>query len=103
MTDDRVISETSGLRGMALIQDEARRLPDAPGVYRMLGEGGEALYVGKAKSLKKRVTHYAQGRLFGEAMEAGKLLAILAAQSHGAAVPHHALLCAPTRRNTAAS
>ena len=62
MTDDRVISETSGLRGMALIQDEARRLPDAPGVYRMLGEGGEALYVGKAKSLKKRVTHYAQGR-----------------------------------------
>ena len=62
MTDDRVISETSGLHGMALIQDEARRLPDAPGVYRMLGEGGEALYVGKAKSLKKRVTHYAQGR-----------------------------------------
>jgi excinuclease ABC subunit C len=62
MSDDRVISETSGLRGMALIQDEARRLPDAPGVYRMIGEGGEALYVGKAKSLKKRVTHYAQGR-----------------------------------------
>ena len=62
MTEDRVISETSGLHGMALIQDEARRLPDAPGVYRMLGEGGEALYVGKAKSLKKRVTHYAQGR-----------------------------------------
>jgi len=47
---------------MALIQDEVKRLPDAPGVYRMLGEGGEALYVGKAKSLKKRVTHYAQGR-----------------------------------------
>ena len=47
---------------MALIQDEVKRLPDAPGVYRMLGEAGEALYVGKAKSLKKRVTHYAQGR-----------------------------------------
>ena len=59
---ERVIAEGSGLHGMALIQDEARRLPDAPGVYRMLGEGGEALYVGKAKSLKKRVTHYAQGR-----------------------------------------
>ena len=62
MSDDRVISDGSGLHGMALIQDEAWRLPDAPGVYRMLGEDGEALYVGKAKSLKKRVTHYAQGR-----------------------------------------
>jgi excinuclease ABC subunit C len=63
MTDDTVISaEGSGLQGMALIQDEVKRLPDRPGVYRMLGEGGEALYVGKAKSLKKRVTHYAQGR-----------------------------------------
>jgi excinuclease ABC subunit C len=63
MTDDTVISaEGSGLMGMALIQDEVKRLPDKPGVYRMLGEGGEALYVGKAKSLKKRVTHYAQGR-----------------------------------------
>ncbi|MGI9169830.1 MAG: excinuclease ABC subunit UvrC [Caulobacteraceae bacterium] len=46
----------------ALIRDEVRRLPDAPGVYRMFGEGGEALYVGKARSLKKRVAQYAQGR-----------------------------------------
>ena len=50
------------LIGIALIQDEVKRLPDKPGVYRMLGEGGEALYVGKARSLKKRVTQYAQGR-----------------------------------------
>jgi excinuclease ABC subunit C len=68
MTDDTVIAPAhaepggSGLWGMALIKDEVKRLPDRPGVYRMLGEGGEALYVGKAKSLKKRVTHYAQGR-----------------------------------------
>ena len=48
--------------GAALIRDEVRRLPDAPGVYRMFGEGGEALYVGKARSLKKRVIQYAQGR-----------------------------------------
>ena len=50
------------LTGAALIKDEVRRLPDAPGVYRMFGEDREALYVGKARSLKKRVIQYAQGR-----------------------------------------
>jgi excinuclease ABC subunit C len=50
------------LTGAALIRDEVRRLPDAPGVYRMFGEDREALYVGKARSLKKRVIQYAQGR-----------------------------------------
>ena len=50
------------LKGAALIKDEVKRLPDRPGVYRMLGEGGEALYVGKARSLQKRVLQYAQGR-----------------------------------------
>jgi excinuclease ABC subunit C len=50
------------LAGAALIKDEVRRLPDAPGVYRMFGEDREPLYVGKARSLKKRVIQYAQGR-----------------------------------------
>jgi excinuclease ABC subunit C len=50
------------LTGAALIKDQVRRLPDAPGVYRMLGQDGEVLYVGKARSLKKRVSQYAQGR-----------------------------------------
>jgi excinuclease ABC subunit C len=50
------------LKGADLIRDEVKRLPDTPGVYRMMGEDGEALYVGKARSLKKRVTQYAQGR-----------------------------------------
>lgn len=45
-----------------LIRDEARRAPDKPGVYRMYGEDGTCLYVGKARSLKKRILQYAQGR-----------------------------------------
>ncbi|MDR0764317.1 MAG: excinuclease ABC subunit UvrC [Synergistaceae bacterium] len=35
-----------------------KRFPDKPGIYIMYGEDGRALYIGKAKSLKKRVSSY---------------------------------------------
>ncbi|PZN97949.1 MAG: excinuclease ABC subunit C [Alphaproteobacteria bacterium] len=60
MTD--VTIPSSNLQAADLIRDEARRAPDKPGVYRMYGEDGTCLYVGKAKSIKKRILQYAQGR-----------------------------------------
>jgi len=44
--------------GRTAIRQALETMPASPGVYRMLDAGGEALYVGKAKSLKKRVQAY---------------------------------------------
>lgn len=37
------------------VEQQLPHLPEAPGVYMMLGAAGEVLYVGKAKSLKSRL------------------------------------------------
>ncbi|MBT7612732.1 MAG: excinuclease ABC subunit C, partial [Rhodospirillaceae bacterium] len=54
----------SGERGAAAIKAALKTMPASPGVYRMLSDKGEVLYVGKARILKQRVTAYTQpGRL----------------------------------------
>jgi excinuclease ABC subunit C len=52
---------TSGLpisKCMSDLKEVVSRLPDSPGVYRFYNDQNELIYVGKAKSLRKRVSSY---------------------------------------------
>jgi excinuclease ABC subunit C len=46
--------------GATVLRAALADMPIGPGVYRMLDDAGEALYVGKARSLKRRVAQYLQ-------------------------------------------
>lgn len=47
-------------KGVAAIREVLKTLPVRPGVYRMQDARGDVLYVGKARTLKNRVTNYTQ-------------------------------------------
>lgn len=66
-----------GKKGADVIADFVKRLPLGPGVYRMLDEDDNVLYVGKARSLKKRVTSYT--RLQGQSNRIMRMIMATAA------------------------
>jgi excinuclease ABC subunit C len=64
-------------QGAMLIAEKVKTLPDSPGVYRMLSDKGDVLYVGKARSLKKRVTSYT--KLAGHSNRIARMISSTAA------------------------
>ena len=56
----------SAPKGVVVIEAALETMPASPGVYRMLDAKGDALYVGKARSLKRRVVAYTQPLRLGE-------------------------------------
>ena len=56
----------------SLLARVRQHLEDRPGVYRMLGESGEVLYVGKSKRLRRRLLSYFRAR--GRRSKAARIL-----------------------------
>ncbi|MCT8971970.1 excinuclease ABC subunit UvrC [Microbaculum marinisediminis] len=76
-TETTDTTETPARTGPSVIAAMVRRLPNGPGVYRMLDRKGDVLYVGKARSLKKRVGNYA--RIGGQTQRIARMIAETAA------------------------
>src|SRR3954453_16666533 len=55
--------------GRAVIARSAKLAPKGPGVYRMVDANGDVLYVGKAKSIRKRIVNYARPTAYDTRIE----------------------------------
>ena len=62
------------VRGVDVIRENLKHLPARPGVYRMFGEAGEVLYVGKARDLKARVSSYT--RMGGHTQRIARMISL---------------------------
>jgi len=81
-----------------------RSLPDAPGVYQYFDKNGRLLYIGKAKSLKKRVKSYFRftpelspspksgGRIYKMLTETVRLEYIIVGSEHDALILENSLI-----------
>jgi excinuclease ABC subunit C len=56
------MARTEETEGGQRLEQQRRDLPDAPGVYVFRDRGGNALYVGKANSIRKRVASHFAGK-----------------------------------------
>ncbi len=63
-------------RGVEIIKKHWKHAPNGPGVYRMIAENGEVLYVGKAKNVRKRVASYT--RLAGHVNRIARMISATA-------------------------
>lgn len=63
-------------RGVAVIKKHWKHAPNGPGVYRMIAESGEVLYVGKAKNVRRRVASYT--RLAGHVNRIARMISATA-------------------------
>ena len=57
-TEEAAPAPGSVAMGRAAIARAIKHAPNGPGVYRMIGPDGGVLYVGKAKSIKRRIVAY---------------------------------------------
>jgi excinuclease ABC subunit C len=75
LSDDEA-APASVRQGAAVIRGFWRHAPLGPGVYRMIAADGEVLYVGKAKSVRRRIASYA--RALGHNNRIARMIALTA-------------------------
>ncbi|MFN0264435.1 excinuclease ABC subunit UvrC [Tepidamorphus sp. 3E244] len=73
MTDSEKTATRPRKSGPQVIAAAQKRAPAGPGVYRMFDSDGEILYVGKARSIKKRVASYT--RIGGQSNRIARMIA----------------------------